>query len=273
MAVKKGGIMRPIWSGAITFGLLNVPVRLLSAVEERTLDFNLLHKKDHGHIRYAKICEIEQKEVPYEEIVKGYEIEKDRYVIITDEDFKKAEQAEKERAGSIDILHFTDDDQIDSIYFDKPYYLEPGKGADKAYVLLLETLRESKKVAVCKYVIRNRERLGILKPYDKIIVLNQMRFASEIRSIEDLKVPKKAEVSKKDLAISLKLVEQLSEDFNPENYHDTYLETLKKVIKAKAKGSPVKAKSTQEKPSKVHDISALLKASLEETKHKTRKKA
>jgi len=262
--------MRPIWSGAITFGLLNVPVRLCAAIEEHSMDFDLLHKKDQGHIRYAKICEVEGKEVPYDEIVKGYKVEKDRYVIVTDEDFKKAESAEKERAGTIDILHFANDDEIDSIYFEKPYYLEPGKGADKAYLLLAETLRHSKKVAVCKYVIRNREHLGILKPYQKIILLNQMRFASEIRSTDELKLPKKTEVAKKDLEISLKLVNQLTEKFDPKLYHDTYIESLQKILKSKLKSKPVKAKGTAaiEKPSKVHDISALLKASLEKTKKK-----
>lgn len=262
--------MRSMWSGSITFGLINVPVKLYSGSEEHALSFDLLHKKDLSPIRYARICKAEEKEVPYKDIVKGYEYEKGEYVVIDTAEFKKAEQ---EKSNSIEIALFTDQDEIDPIYYDKPYFLEPDKGAEKTYALLRDALRASGKVGVVKYVFRNKGHIGILKPYENALILIQMRYASEIRSLDDLKLPKEKQVNKKELDMALKLVDQLSEKFKPEAFKDEYTKELKKEIDAKIKGKPLKKKGgAAPKPSKIHDIMGLLKESLEKEKPAKSKK-
>jgi|EndMetStandDraft_9_1072997.scaffolds.fasta_scaffold102845_1 DNA end-binding protein Ku len=257
--------MRSIWSGALSFGLINIPVRLYSGTEEHALSFDLLHKKDLSPIRYARICKEDGKEIPYQDIVKGYEYQKGEYVVVTEEDFKAVDM---EKTNAIEIVQFTPKSEIDAIFYEKPYFLEPGKGADKPYALLRETLQRSKKVGVVKFVFRNREHLGIIEPYGNAIILNQMRFATEIRDIEELKLPKEGQISKKEVDMALKLVDQLTEKFKPEAFHDEYTEKLQKVIDAKVKGIPLRKKKTPAaKPSKVHDIMSLLKQSLEEPKN------
>lgn len=261
--------MRSIWSGSISFGLINIPVKLYSAAEDHAISFDLLHKTDLSPIRYARICKADGKEIPYNEIVKGYEYEKGEYVVIEEQDFK---QLEKVKTGAINIFHFSKKEEIDSIYFERPYYLEPGKGADKSYALLRETLLSSNKVAVVKYVFKNKEHLGIIKPYFNALVLNQMRFASEIRSLEELKLPEKGEVTKKEIDMALKLVDQLTDKFQPESYQDEYTHELQEVIDAKIKGiTPSKKVAPRKQPSKVHDIMSLLKASIEEETKQSKK--
>ena len=159
--------MRSIWSGALSFGLINIPVRLYSGTEEHALSFDLLHKKDLSPIRYARICKEDGKEIPYQDIVKGYEYQKGEYVVVTEEDFKAVDM---EKTNAIEIVQFTPKSEIDAIFYEKPYFLEPGKGADKPYALLRETLQRSKKVGVVKFVFRNREHLGIIEPYGNAII-------------------------------------------------------------------------------------------------------
>lgn len=255
--------MRSIWSGTISFGLLNVSVKLYSATEDHALSFDLLHKTDLSPIRYARICLADGKEIPYKDIVKGYEYQKGEYVVIDEEEFKKVD---KEKTGTIQVLHFASSSEIDSIYFEKPYFLEPGKGAGKAYSLLVEALAASDKVAVVKFVIRNKEHLGVLKPHNRCLVLDQLRFQSEIRDMEELKLPK-GEVDKKEIDMALKLIKQLTAKFDPKKYHDDFTEELKEVIDKKIKGIPLTKKKSSPKVSKVHDITSLLKASLEELEH------
>lgn len=270
--------MRSLWSGSLSFGLINIPVRLYSASEERVLNFDMLHNKDLSPIRFARICKEDEKEVPYKDIVKGYEYQKGEYVVVTEEDFKKAAP---EKSNTIEIVDFVSEDEIDTIYFEKPYYLEPDKNASKPYALLREALKKSHKVGVVKYVFRNKEHIGVIKPHDSVIVLNQLRYASEVRSEESLKLPKEGEINKKEIDMALKLIDQLTGKFKAESYKDTYTNELMKVIEQKIKGVPGKKgkiKKAEAKPSKVHDIMSLLKASLEsETEHKpkpkTRKKA
>jgi DNA end-binding protein Ku len=253
-----------MWTGVISFGLLNVPVRLYRGSEERALSFDMLHKKDLSPIRFARICLADGQEIPYKDIVKGYEYEKGEYVVIDESEFKKAD---KEKSETIAIMHFALEEEIDPIFFEKPYFLEPGKGGNKAYALLLETLRTSKKVAIVKFVFLNKEHLGALKPYQDCLTLIQMRFMDEVRSHDELKLPQKGEVTKKELDMSLKLVKQLTQKFDPKKYHDEYTEEIKEVIEAKIKGLSLAPKKAAKKSTKVHDISALLKASLEETHH------
>lgn len=254
-----------MWTGSISFGLINIPVRLYSATEEHPITFDLLHKKDLSPIRYARICKEEEKEVPYKDIVKGYEYQKGEYVVIDEEDFKRADE---QKVKSIEILQFANLDEIDFIYFERPYYLEPGKGAEKAYALLRETLIASRKAAVVKFVFKNKEHLGILKEYKDIIILDQMRFFAEIRDMAELKLPSKDLVSKKEMDMSLKLVNQLTEKFKADRFHDEYQDELKELIEEKIKnqGKLPKKKAPAQKSAKIHDITALLEASLKESR-------
>ncbi|MCL4354422.1 Ku protein [Patescibacteria group bacterium] len=253
--------MRSIWSGSVSFGLVNIPIKLYSAVNAKNLDLDMLHKEDMGQIRYARICKKDGHEIPYEDIVKGYEYEEGDYVVLTQQDFEKANAR---KTNTVDIIDFASEDEINPIYFEKPYYLEPQKGSGKAYVLLREALKKSKKVGIAKFVIRNREHLGVVKPEGNILVLNQMRFQEEIRQPE-LKIPKE-EVSHKEIEMALSFIDQLTEPFKPEEYKDTYIKELKRVIKEKSQGKTPKTHGEAPKPTEVDDLMAALKASLEQQK-------
>ncbi|MBX4187042.1 MAG: Ku protein [Candidatus Doudnabacteria bacterium] len=257
--------MRAIWSGALSFGLVNIPIKLYSATSGKTLSFDMLHKKDLSPIRYARVCRVDGKEIPYEDIVKGYEYQKGDYVVLTDEDFKKANV---KKTKAIEIQDFVKENEIDPIYFEKPYYLEPEKGAAKAYVLLREALKKSKKIGIAKFVLRNREHLAVIKPFGNVLLLNQMRYQDEIRRPDDLNLPETKEAGKREIEIALALIDQLTSHFKPEEYHDTYTEELERVIKAKAKGKPIKAKGKEPQPTEVTDLMAMLRASLEKEKAK-----
>jgi len=261
--------MRSIWRGAISFGLIHIPVRLYSASKDRELKFKLLHKQDLSEIRYARICKADGKEIPWEDIVKGYEYREGDYVVLTEEDFEKANP---KKTKTIEIIDFTQEDQIDSMYYETPYYLEPEKGSAKAYNLLREALKRSKKVAVGNYVLRQHEHLGVIKPHGDILVLNQLRYHSELKSPKGLEIPKEGPIVKSEVDIALKLIDELTKPFRPQNYSDTYANEVKKIIVQKSKGKKVKIKKT-ERPHRVHDIMSLLKGSLEQHKRKGRKKA
>lgn len=267
--------MRAIWKGALSFGLINIPINLYSATREHELKFKMLHNKDLSEIRYSRICKEEGKEVPYKEIVKGYEQSPGHFVVLTDEDFEKAQL---EKTKTIDIISFTDENEIDSIYYEKPYVLEPDKRAAKAYVLLRDALKKSGRVAVVKYVFKNHERLGVIKPHDKMLVLNQLRYQDEIVIPKDLAIPD-VKVVAKELGMALELVKQLSEPFHPEKFKDTYVEDLHKIIEQKSRGAVVPKKGKPAPSPKVHDIVSLLKESLkqgekhEDSKRKSNTKA
>jgi DNA end-binding protein Ku len=257
--------MRAIWTGSLSFGLINIPVRLYSGSENKGgLEFDMLHKTDLSPIRYARICRKDGKEIPYDQIVKGYEYQPGDYVVLTDSDFAKAAP---QKTKAIDIAEFTDEKEIDIRYFEKPYYLEPDKGADKPYALLREALSKSGKVAVAKFVLRNRERLCIVKPVGRALVLDQMRFPSEIREPSELKLPEK-KAAKSEVDMALKLIEQLTQPFIAEDFRDTYTEELEKVIEAKAKGKPRKAAPKAEAAKPAGDLMTMLKASLEQEQAK-----
>ncbi|MGE5297894.1 MAG: Ku protein [Acidobacteriaceae bacterium] len=259
--------MRAIWTGALGFGLVNIPIRLYSATSGTGLDFDMLHKKDLSPIRYARVCRSDGHEIPYDEIVKGYEYRKGDYVVLTDEDFKKANAR---KTQTVDIVDFSDEDKIDSIYYEKPYYLEPDKGAERAYMLLREALKRSKKVGIAKYVLRNKEHLGVIKPMKNAIVLNQLRFKDEIRPPEGLNLPEIKEAKGKEIDMALALIDQLTEPFDPEVYKDTYKQELTKVIEAKVKGKPVEQKDSEPEPTEVRDLMAALKQSLEKERARAR---
>ncbi len=250
--------MQAIWSGSISFGLVNIPIKLYSGSEERSLDLTMLHKKDMSPIRYAKICRAEEKEIAYEDVVKGFEYEKGEYVVLTEQDFEKASS---QSTHIIAINEFTDEQAIDIRFFEKPYYLEPEKGGDKAYALLREALKKSKKVAVATFVLRNREHLAVIKPIGKVLVLNRIRFATEIRSANGLKLPEPHLTNEKEITMALALIDQLSHDFKAEDFHDQYSEDLEKAIIAKSKGRKITQKAGP-KRSEIPNLMAALKASL-----------
>jgi DNA end-binding protein Ku len=254
--------MRAIWSGTISFGLVNIPVRMYPATEPRRINFDMLHRGDLSPVGYLRVCRQHGEEVPWDEIVKGYEYKKGDYVILTDEDFRKADV---EKTESLEILDFADQEEIDSVYFEKPYYLEPGKGADRMYALLHEALKKTGKVGICRYVLRTTEHLGILKIHGDMLILNQMRFATEIRKPDELKLPKKPQVRQSELDMAIQLVKQLSKRFDPAKYRDTYTQELKDMIREKAAGKKeIKPKGKEPVPTEVDDLMEKLKASLKE---------
>jgi DNA end-binding protein Ku len=255
--------MRAIWSGAISFGLVNIPVKLYSAVGDNSLDFDMLAKQDLSPIRYAKIATSDGREVAYKDIVKGYEIEKGRYVVLNDKDFEKA-SAKKNK--SIEILNFINEKDIDAVYFEKPYYLEPDKNSGKPYALLREALKKSGKVGIATFVLRNREHIAVVKASDHVIILNQLRYHADIRDASELNLPGEDIISNKEIDMAMKLIDQLTEKFKPAEYRDTYVSELKKVIEAKAEGKTIDVKSETPEPTRVKDLMDVLKASLETAK-------
>jgi DNA end-binding protein Ku len=254
--------MRSIWSGAIGFGLVNIPVKLFSGSQAREgLDLDMLHKEDHSPIRYARICREDGDEVPYDEVVKGYEYKKGDYIVLSQEDLKKADV---KRTRTIEIKQFTDEDEIDSRYFERPYYLEPDKGGERAYALLRDALEKSGKVSVAKYAMRARDNMGIIKPLGKALVLIQMRFPADLRDPGDLKFPQE-KAKPEEIKMALALIDQLNKHFIPEDWHDTYTEELEDIIEEKAKGHKPKAHGKEPKDTKVKDLMSTLKASLDKS--------
>ena len=253
--------MRAIWSGSISFGLVNIPVKLYSGSESNTLDLDMLRKSDLCPIKYLRVCKTDNKEVPYDEIVKGYEYSDGEYIVLTDKDF---ENASMEKTHLIDILDFVAEKEIDTRYFEKPYYLEPDKTGPKAYALLREALKKSGKVGIASYVLRNRGSLGVVKPLDDLLVLNEIRFKDEIRSPSVLKLPSGENLREQELELALTLIDQLTGKFDPAKYKDSYLDDLKKAIEEKAQGREPKPKGKEPKPGKVIDMMELLKESLKQ---------
>jgi DNA end-binding protein Ku len=270
--------MRPAWNGTISFGLVNIPVALYSATRSERISFNLLHKKDMGRVGNIRKCKLCGKELSPDDITKGYEVDKDEYIEITDEDLEKAE-AEVEAARTIQIMDFVEQDEIDPKFFDSPYYVVPGKNADHVYVLLREALKKTKKVGIAKLVFRDREHLAAIKPDGRAIMLDTMHFADEISEGDDLKIPSEsAKVGAKEIAMAEQLVEMMSDEFDPEKYKDSYREALLAVINKKSTGVKTKGSTKRQKETattNVVDIMSRLKASLEKSpaKRKTTAKA
>lgn len=212
--------MRPIWNGSISFGLINIPVRMFSASNPREgIDLDMLHKKDQGHIRYARICRKDGEEVSWDDIVKGYEYQDGEYVVLTQKDL---DGLDAEKSQTIDIQQFVDEPDIDIRYFEKPYYLEPQKGGDKAYALLRTSLEKSGKLAFAKFVMHQREHVAVIKPLGRALVLMQMRFPSDLREPSDLHLPTDKGITDKEKEMALKLIKQETSPFVPEGLHDTY---------------------------------------------------
>lgn len=253
--------MRPLWTGSISFGLVNIPINMFSGSNPRQgIDLDMLHKADHSPIRYARICRKDGEEIPWDEIVKGYEYRDGDYIVLSP---KELESADAKKSKTIDIQLFSNEREIDIRYFEKPYYLEPIKGGEKAYALLREALERSAKVAVATWVFHERQHLGAIKPVGKALVLEQMRFPTDLRTGADLNLPQDKEVSEKEVEVALALIQQQTKHFVPEDFHDTYTEELEDLIKAKVKGKKP-AKTTNKQPANTDskDLMAALKASL-----------
>ena len=264
---------RAIWKGSISFGLVNIPIALYPATRREEFKFRLLRKSDLSPVNYKRVAEKDGKEVPWDQIVKGYEYEKGKYVVLKDEDF---ERVDLEATQTVDIQDFVDVDEIDPIFFYKPYYLEPQKGGDKAYALLRDALEDSRKVGIAKVVIKTRQYLAGVKPEDGALVLELMHFADELADTGKLHLPKKVEVGKREMNMAKSLIDSMSAQWNPEKYHDDYREALMEVIEAKveAGGKEIEAKPKKApKPTKVIDLVSVLQKSLEQTGAKTRSTA
>lgn len=252
---------RAIWSGTIAFGLVSVPVRMYSAIDERDLRFHLVHVPDGGRIGYEKICKKDGKPAPDDEIAKAFELEQGKLVVLDDDDFAAAKV---EGVKSIEISDFVPYEEIDPIYFERTYFLGPQSGGEKVYSLLREAMERTELAAIGKYVLRDKQHLGCLRVREGVITLEKMFFHDEIRPLDDL-VPTKEKVSKAELELATALIEQFSATFEPEKYEDTYRNALLAVIGAKQKGKTVEAPEPAEDEEPA-DLLAALKASVEAVK-------
>jgi len=250
-----------VWRGHLTFGLVSLPVRLYSAARGETVSFNLLHAHDNSRIKQVTYCQAEDKPVPRSELVKGYEYEKDHYVVIDEEDIKKVAP---KTAKVMEILEFVKGEQVDAIYLESSYYMAPDQGGEKPYALLFEALRQAQYYAVAKIAMHNREHIVILRPGKKGILLHTMYFTDEIRQVDefrtDLDLVKPAE-----LAMANMLIDTLKADFEPEKYHDTFRDNLRQMIQAKVEGQEV-VETAEPHVAPVIDIMEALKRSLAEKK-------
>lgn len=255
--------MRPIWNGSVSFGLVSIPVRMYSGTNPRQgIDLDMLHKDDHAPIRYARICRKDGEEVPWDDIVKGYEYQDGDYIILSK---KELEELDAKKTQTIDILQFVDEPDIDIRYFEKPYYLEVVKGGEKAYALLRAALQKSNKLALAKFVLHEHEHIAAIKPVGRALVLNQMRYPSDIRQPGELHLPTDKELSEKEVDMALKLVKQETKPFVPEDLKDTYTDELEELIKDKVKGKkPPKTKEKAPHETSASDLMGALKASLKE---------
>jgi DNA end-binding protein Ku len=255
--------MAAIWKGSLTFGLVNIPVELRTAIRADHISFRLLHEDDLSPVKYERICQAEGEPVPWSEIVKGYEYEKGKFVVMTEEDFKAAAI---EGSKTIDILDFVKEDEIDPRYFETPYYLVPAKGADKAYALLREAIRSSGAVGVGKIIIRQTQHLAGVKVVGDALVLEIMRFSNELVDEKEYTFPPRDEVRPQELKMAEQLIENLAQPFDPSSYTDDYRANLMKIIRAKMRGKPIKLQEpeAEEVDSGVLDLMSRLRASLEQ---------
>ena len=257
--------MRAIWNGAIGFGLVNIPIKLYAATEESNLDLDMLDKEDLANIQFKRINAKTGKEVKYENIIKGYKLE-DQYIVLTEEDFN---EVSPEKSKILNIKQFVNIQEIDSAYFETSYFLEPQKNGEDAYRLLLNALIKTKMAGIGTFILREKEILCLVRPYeDKILMVNRMRYPEELRSFEDLKLPSAKKPQTEELKMAESLIKQLQTTFDPDKFKNTYNEDLMKIIEAKAKGKTKKTEAKEEVSTTAVDLMAQLKASLEAGKMK-----
>lgn len=254
--------MRALWKGSISFGLVHIPISLFPATQSEDLKFRLLRSSDHSPVNYKRVAEKDGKEVPWEQIVKGYEYEKGKFVVLKEEDFKRVDI---EATQTVEIEAFVAAEEINPVFFSKPYYMEPQKGADRAYVLLREALQGTGKIGIAKVVIKTREHLAAVKPQDEGLMLVLMYWASELRDIEEFKQPKESKPAAKELSMARHLIETMTQTWDPEAYKDDYRDALEKVIEEKiAQGGRAAPKKTapKKRASNIIDLVAVLEESL-----------
>lgn len=252
---------RAIWKGALSFGLVNIPVEVHTAVRENRPRFRMLHAKDKSPISFERVCQKEGEPVAWEDIVKGFEFEKGRFVVLTKEDFAAAAL---EKTKRIDVLDFVEGEAIDDRFFDKPYYLTPGAGGDEAYALLREAIRDSGRIGVAKFILRDTQHLAAIEAIGDALVVSTLRFADELVDTESLRFPTAKAVRKQDRALAKTLIDNLSAEWDPKKYKDDYSENLMRVIRARMKGKEARLVSDKRpRDSNVVDLMERLRASLD----------
>jgi DNA end-binding protein Ku len=257
---------RAIWSGAISFGLVNIPVKLYSAVRKKTVRFHQLDSADNTRIQQKRVNPNTGEDVPYEQLVKGYELSPDRYVVVRPEEL---ESVEPKKTRTIDIEDFVELDQIDPIYYDHPYYLAPAEGAAKAYALLLQAMKESGRVGIARVVIRSKEQLVAIRPREDLLVMETLLFGDEgvpPREVGELDAVGEVEAGKREVEMAEQLIESLATEFDPDRYRDTYRERVLELIERKAEGHEVAIQAAPEAPAEVPDLMAALEASIASAK-------
>jgi DNA end-binding protein Ku len=259
--------MRALWKGAITFGLVTIPVSLFPATRREELKFRLLRASDQSPVNYKRVAEADGKEVPWDQIVKGYEYEKGKFVILKEEDFARVDV---EATQTVDIMNFVSLDDVDPLLFYKPYYLEAGKGVDKAYVLLRNALVETGKIAIAKVVIRTRQHLAAVKPQKKGLMLELMHFPKELLDVSEFHEPAEKTIGKAEMQMAKQLIASMTTDWEPEQYNDEYHEALEKLIEEKIEHPEKEASAPAKKPkaTNVIDLVSVLQESLQQSKTK-----
>lgn len=257
--------MHTMWKGSISFGLVNIPIKLHAATEDKDIKLRNLHKKCHTPIKYEKVCPNCEEEIKNEDIVKAYEITKGKYIILDQKELEELQKEKEEKA--VEIIDFVKMEQIDPIYFDKSYFLSPNEGGGKAYSLLRKALEETEKVGLAKMVIRAREQLALIRVYNNTLLIETLHYPDEVRRFEDVpNIPSEEQISKKELDTAILLIEQLTSDFAPEKYTDEYRKSLLELIEAKRMGQETVAPEANEMPANVTDLMSALQASIDRTK-------
>ena len=261
--------MRPIWKGTITFGMVTIPIALFQATRREELKFRLLRASDLSPVNYRRVAEADGKEVPWDQIVKGYEYEKGKYVVIKQEDFARVDL---EATRTVDIINFVNQDEVNPLLFQKPYYMEPEKGGDKAYVLLRQALADSGRIAIAKLVIKTRQHLAAIKPQESGLMLELMHFPEELLDVSEFKQPATKAISKPELNMAMKLVESMSVKWQPEMFKDDYHEMLEKVVQQKIQsgGEPAPHPRARREPSSAVDLVSILQKSIKNAQSRSR---
>ncbi len=259
--------MHTMWKGSISFGLVNIPIKLHTATEDKDIKLRTLHNKCHAPIKYEKICSVCEEEVKAEDIVRAFEYTKGKFIVLDEEELEKLRKENEEKA--VEIIDFVKMEEIDPIYFDRSYYLSPNEGGGKAYSLLRKALQESQKVGLAKIIIRSKEQLAVIRVYENILVMETIHFPDEVRKSADVpNVPSEDKVTKKELDTAILLIDQLTSDFEPEKYTDEYRTALIELIESKRNGKEIITAAVKETPSNVTDLMAALQASIDRTKPK-----
>ncbi|MDQ0155059.1 non-homologous end joining protein Ku [Robertmurraya andreesenii] len=257
--------MHTIWKGSISFGLVNIPIKLHSATEDKDIKLRSLHKECHSPIKYEKVCPVCEVEIKNEDIVRAYEYAKGKFVVLEDEDLESLKKKNEDKA--VEIIDFVKMQEIDPIYYDRSYYMSPGEGGAKAYSLLRKALQESEKVGLAKIIIRSKEQLAVIRVYENTLVMETIHYPDEVRASGDVpNVPMEEKVTKKELDTAILLIDQLTTEFEAEKYTDDYRNALLDLIESKRTGKEVVTPTEKEKKSNVTDLMAALQASIDRTK-------